>query len=398
MFLEIIISCTIGITLGTITGLTPGIHINLVSIILLKFIAVLLLYFNPLSLAVIIVSMGITHSFLDSIPAIYLGAPDSDTVLNVLPGHKLLLQGKGYEAVKLTLIGSLMSLITVTLFIPILLQLTPIIFEYIEPYIGYILLTSSILMILREEKKLLAFHQFLITGILGIIVLSLPLKQPLLPMLSGLFGTSGLLISMFDKVVIPKQIISETIQISKKNKLKAIFASSFAGTLTGIFPGLGAAQAAIIGSSITGHIGNYTFLILVGGVNTANFLFSLVTFYTLQKSRNGAVLVVSQIINTITIKELIILIATALLAGSIATLLALKIAKVFSKVITKINYQYLCISIILTITLISFLFSGPLGLVILIISTIIGTLPPKLGIGRNHSMGCLLIPVILYFL
>ncbi|MCK5636088.1 MAG: tripartite tricarboxylate transporter permease, partial [Thermoplasmatales archaeon] len=35
-----------------------------------------------------------------------LGAPEADTALSVLPAHQLLLEGKGYEAVALSAIGS----------------------------------------------------------------------------------------------------------------------------------------------------------------------------------------------------------------------------------------------------------------------------------------------------
>jgi putative membrane protein len=37
-----------------------------------------------------------------------LGAPDESKALNVLPGHRMLMEGKGFEAVKLNVIGSLL--------------------------------------------------------------------------------------------------------------------------------------------------------------------------------------------------------------------------------------------------------------------------------------------------
>ena len=41
--------------------------------------------------------------------------------------------------------------------------------------------------------------------------------------------------------------------------------------------------------------------------------------------------------------------------------------------------------------------SGFLGLLILIIGSFLGMVPVLLNVGRNHLMGCLLIPVILFF-
>src|SRR3989344_5244679 len=99
MLIEILVFISLGILAGIVTGLTPGIHINLVSLLIISSTPALMDYTTPLMLGIMIVSMAVTHTFLDAIPSIYLGAPDPDTILNILPGHKLLLEGKGFEAV-----------------------------------------------------------------------------------------------------------------------------------------------------------------------------------------------------------------------------------------------------------------------------------------------------------
>ena len=87
--LEIIIATLLGILIGVFTGLTPGVHINLVATLVLSSSAVFLGYISPLVLAVFIVSMSVVHTFMNAIPAIYLGAPEDEAnALNVLPGHK----------------------------------------------------------------------------------------------------------------------------------------------------------------------------------------------------------------------------------------------------------------------------------------------------------------------
>ena len=82
-----ILAFFIGILAGIFTGLFPGIHVNLVSVFLISISPSLLKYTSPISLAIFIVSMSITHSFLDFIPSIFLGAPDEDSFLSILPGH-----------------------------------------------------------------------------------------------------------------------------------------------------------------------------------------------------------------------------------------------------------------------------------------------------------------------
>ena len=99
MILELILALIGGLIAGTFTGLIPGIHINLVSAWLLAIIASGFFDFvSPIVFVVFICAMTTTHTFIDFIPSIYLGAPDDESYLSVLPGHQLLMDGKGHEA------------------------------------------------------------------------------------------------------------------------------------------------------------------------------------------------------------------------------------------------------------------------------------------------------------
>ena len=91
MIIELMVAILLGVTAGTLTGLIPGVHVNLVSVLIVAFAPVLLMYVSPIIIAVLIVSLALTHTFIDSIPSIFLGAPNPETVLSVLPGHKKLL-------------------------------------------------------------------------------------------------------------------------------------------------------------------------------------------------------------------------------------------------------------------------------------------------------------------
>lgn len=84
MLIEVLLALLLGVTAGTITGLFPGIHINLVALMLFIYSSWLLGFTTPIILAVFIVAMSITHVFLDFIPSIFLGAPEEATALSVL--------------------------------------------------------------------------------------------------------------------------------------------------------------------------------------------------------------------------------------------------------------------------------------------------------------------------
>ncbi len=399
MLLEIFIAILLGCFAGIITGLTPGIHINLISLLVLSFSATLLEITTPLIISIFIISMAITHTFLDTIPAVFLGAPESETALSILPGHRLLLQGKGYHAVILTLIGSLFSIIIGIIFAPFIATIINKIYPTLSKNMGYILILSSIFLITKDSKsKFWALIIFLLAGVLGIATLNMPnLKNPLFPLLSGMFGISTLIISLSQKVKIPKQEISN-LKISKSTITKAVGASFAAGGLCSFLPGLGPAQAAILGSQLTKKLESEGFLILVGGLNTINMILSFLALYILDKARNGAIVTVSKIMETFTLENLILFFGVALVVAGIATFLTIKITRIFSKLMTKVNYKITCISIISLITILTIFLSGKIGLLILLVSTSLGMVPPLLGIGRNHLMGCLLLPVILYFI
>jgi putative membrane protein len=400
MLSHIFIAIFLGCFFGIFTGLIPGIHVNLISIFVLSTSAHLLNLTSPIIISIFIISMAITHTFLDTIPSIFLGAPEEGTALSVLPGHKMLLKGKGYEGVMLTLIGSFFSLILAILISPLIAIIIKLIYPTLQSIMGFVLILASCFLIIREKKsRIWALIIFLLAGILGLGVTNLPtLKNPLFPMLSGLFGTSTLIISLSEKSKIPKQKITFP-KIKKKEITKVMCSSLLAGGLCSFLPGLGPSQAAIIGSSFYKKITQQGFMILIGGLNTINMVLSFLALYLFNKARNGAIVAVSKIMESITLRETILFFGVALVVGGIAVFLTIKITKIFAILFSKINYKKLLLSIIFLITIMVFILSSQfLGLLILIVSTFTGILPAKLGIGRNHLMGCLLLPVILYFL
>ena len=102
----------IGILLGTLTGLIPGFHVNNVALILLALSPALLELGIPLyAVAAIIVSTGTVHTFLNYIPSALIGAPDGDTALSLLPGHRMLLTGHATRGVAWSARGSQLGML-----------------------------------------------------------------------------------------------------------------------------------------------------------------------------------------------------------------------------------------------------------------------------------------------
>lgn len=396
MFLELIIAVLIGILLGAICGLIPGVHTNTVTAIMLSLSVFLLDYFQPITLAVTIAAMGVCQESLNCIPSTFLGVPDSDTALSVLPAHEMLLKGKGEDAVLINTAGSLLSLLTaLTLVIPFV-YLAKIIYPLLKPYIGYLLLLASLVLIIKDKNKLWTIIIFIASGILGIITLNLySVKEPLLPLFSGLFGISMLFLSMSNNSKIPKQKKGK-LKI-KMSYIKEVLLSSVTGWICAFMPGLGPSQAAALTSQFA-KFNRKSFIFLIGGLSTANFVISFITLYSISKARNGAVVGISKLLTNLTINDLTTLLITCLIAGSIAALITPSISRRFSYLISRVNYKSVCIAVIAFIILLVTIMSGWMGLLILFTATALGIVTNIKGIRKSAMMGCLLIPVMMFFL
>ncbi len=410
-FIELLLFVFLGISFGILTGLTPGVHINLVSTILLSISPILLQYVHTITLASFIIAMAITHTFLDFIPSVYLGCPNEATALSVLPGHRFLLEGMGYEAVRISIIGSVLGIIFVLCMTPLFLFIVPLVFLKLKDLIVFILIIIILYMLFKSKDKNIIFWSvilFSFSGILGIITFSFSLKDPLFPLFSGMFGVSVLLTSISEEVIIPTQRTTEQVFLPKMKIIWASIVGSFSGCLLTLFPGLGPAQAGAFGSQFISESDESSYLILTGAIGSASMLFSLITLFTIDKARNGVIVAIQQL--GLGVKEmsvngvgsssanniLLILLVSAAIAACIAIFLSFYFAKIFSAMMNKINYQFLCFGIIVFITLLVFVFTGFTGILILFTSTCLGLLPQFLNIPRSTLMGCLLLSVVLY--
>ena len=284
-------------------------------------------------------------------------------------------------------------------------------------------------------KRAIAAAVFMLAGLLGIALLYLPgmasrnifiFRIPsieagtilMFPLFTGLFGLSTLLLSMKDNPKIPEQRTEKVrVKLGKLRQLKSI-ASGCIASMASWFPGISSAISTIISvflnkSSDRGmeSEGSDTetqeFIISVSAVNTSVTMFNIMALFVILKARSGAMKAVEGIISTeLTAWEplanvpmaMSALLMSALVAGIVSVPLTLFFGKFFAKRCSKVNYKLLVKSVIIFLLVMITLFSGVLGLVILAISTCVGMIPPLIGVKRVHLMGCLIVPVILFFM
>tara|TARA_Y100000310_G_C20700453_1_gene829263 strand:+ start:5880 stop:7094 length:1215 start_codon:yes stop_codon:yes gene_type:complete len=388
-----------GCGLGIVTGLVPGIHINMVSVLVIASLPVFA-DFSPLAVACMIMAMSVTHTFLDFIPSVLFGAPESGTALSVLPGHRMLLSGRALEAIKLTGLGSLVSLlITAVVFIPVVAFL-PAAYAFVKPNILYLLIFVCCISIGTEKKLLTAGFVFLLAGLFGFFLLNSSLFDSgiIFPALSGMFGISTMLLSLRGECVIPIQIKAKA-TLKAGAVLKNSFLGSIAGMMVGMLPGLGGAQATYLVQQVSRKGGVKEFLVAASGVNTANIIFTLVVLYALGKMRSGIVIAIDKIVTNFGFVDLVIFLGVILGAGGIAMLLHIGIGGFLTKKVCGGGnfYNKITVGIILLIVVSVIWLTGLTGLLVLVLSTIIGLIAPLAGVRRANCMAFFLVPVMLYY-
>ncbi len=343
--------------------------------------------------------MTIAHIFLDFIPSCFLGSPGPSNVLAVMPAHRLLLKGRGYEAIKLSVLGCTIGLLLVIILAVPIYYITRLAYPMINEYIAYILIAASLIMIIKEkDSRLSAFFVFSLSGILGVTVLTMPnLNQPLMPLLSGLFGSSMLILSINQSTVMPKQDLISA-KIRKKEAAKAVLSGMAASVLTAFLPGISSSESAFLATSFFKKIKLKTYLILLGSISSIVAILSFIAAFSIGRLRSGSIAAIQAIAQNLTPAHLILIILISILSSIPSIILTLFIAKRFSAIITKLSYRKICISILALITAIVIIISGPLGLLVFAISTALGILPSLLHIRHSHLMGCLVMPIIAFLL
>ena len=381
-----------GILAGIITGLTPGIHVNLVAAVLVALAPALALRLPLLAVCVFIVAMSVAHTFLDTLPSIFLGAPEDDKAMGVLPGHRYLLRGNGLVAVKLCVIGGITgSVLATALLIPAAWAIKGI-YTVARPVLAWVLIAFGVFSIWKDEKPAWSAAILALSGAFGLVVLRLPLKDPLLPMLSGLFGVATLLYSINESQTIPPQNDDQRTPIDTGKTAWGSALGIVGGVVTSAFPGISGALASALVSR-TRKLGDRGFLILLGSLGSAGFILSLAGWIGIEKARNGTTAAIVSL-SAITPFTTMVLLGAGLVATGIGALLTISLGRSAARWLPRLPYRTTCWCVIALVTAIVGIRTGWLGLCVLAVATAVGLLPAALKTARAQAMGCLLLPTI----
>ena len=385
------LALVLGLAAGIISGIFPGIHSNTIA----QFFDSILT--DPTILGIAIMAATSVHVVLSFLPSIFLCVPESSTVLSVLPGQRMLKEGKGLQAVNISAFSALAAMLISLALLPLFFFIIPSVYSTIRPVIAPILTIICIFLLLQEKKikKIsIALLIFALAGVFGLILLSKPiLHEPLFASFIGLFALSNLVTTMKD-TEIPKQDPAKSISVFQF--LPIIMVGVLLGSVADIFPALGSsAQMATFGSIFTGaDPGN--FLSLTMSIGVSHMFSSVTALYTIGKARTGSVAIIQENQGIPDFNTLIVYFIVSAISIAISVIALLFLSKYFIKFVNSVNLKILNTIIILYLVAAVLLLDGFMGLFVGVVATAIGMLPILLGVRRTHTMGFLLIPALIY--
>ena len=386
-----------GVALGALSGLTPGLHVNNLALLLASVAAAV--PGPPRLVGAAMLAAGVVHSFLDAVPALALGVPDAAMAATALPGHRLVIAGRGREAVRLSALGSGLAVaFAVPLAVPVTRAMAAA-YPFVRAHLP-VVLGSVVAFLLLTEGTVRAIGggavTFLASGALGHATLDLAPAAPLdaggmlTPLFAGLFGAPVLLESLSGAGV-PEQDDS-TVALPRRAVAGTAFAGSFAGAIVGYLPGVSAAVAAVVSLSVVpGSTDARGFVVATSGVNTSNTVFALFALAALGTPRTGVMVALRDVDAPVALP---LLLATTAVAGLAGFLLVLSVGDRYLLAVGTVDNRRLSAAVLGLLVALSWLFAGAIGVAVFGVATVVGLVPSAFGARRVHSMGVLLGPLI----
>ncbi len=434
--LAVVFASSLGSLLGSATGLVPGLHTNNVAAVLLALAAGAGDASLPVSCAVM--SCAVAHTLAAAVPGIFLAAPKGESVLAMLPGHRLLKAGMGAEALRLHVGGCLGALaISMAILVPLRCLLAPPVGLHaaLLPWLGPSLLLGCALMVLmegvRERPSSSGLRGWRATAVAaGLLLTSAALGELAVfddsallagagigPLFVGLFGLPTLLHAMLDPPAKGTEpVVAATADVVGDDDgghprglahWRVVVRGSLVGALVGWFPGTSSGQAtmlAVVRSGTKGEgglEGARRYVLGVAAVGTANVVFNLAALATFLRVRSGAAAAVGGLmawteapwVGTLPPVDVSALLLAMAIGVSIATPIVLMGGRLAGAAAPLLSDGRVLLLVAAALAALCVLPGGARAALVLVAATSLGMLPPMLGVMRVHLMGAMTVPV-----
>lgn len=411
-----------GTLLASTLALVPALHVYNVAGI---FVLLALRAQNVMSgdaLAMLLLGMIVGYAMLNTVAAIFLGAPDDSTVFMVLPGQKYLLMSRGYEAVVLSGIGALGGAFVLIGLTPFASTLFGALRTILLPHLHWILAAIVVFMLMGEfpqggdrGKTGLArlwdawkglgvgILTFVLSGVLGIVLMfksPVPPEnsfQNLMPAFVGLFAVPWVIENMLSGTKIPKQHISDTFDAPPGLIARGVFSGALGGLFAAFFPVVTGGIGGLLAGNATAQRDDRVFIISQG---VSKFLYYVGAFWlfflpTARITKGGMAGMLATIYTPQGPGLYYTAIAMIALCAALSFLLLMGYARIAVWLVEKFDYRYISGATLLVLVALVYTMTGTGGIAIMLAAAPIGWLPVLWGSRRMNCLGILLLPITL---
>ena len=386
-----------GIALGTTSGLVPGLHANNMALVLAGVAPSV--PGPPLYVGMAMLSAGVVHTFLDIVPALALGVPDAAVAVSALPGHRLVLEGRGHEALRLSALGSGAAVaLAAPLAVPVTKAMTAV-WPILRSNLTVVLLGVVVVLVLTERGLLakgIAVVSLSTSALLGIGTLDLSPEAPLsaggmlAPLFAGLFGAPVLLDALDGGGVPPQD--DAGLALSRGSVAGLAGLGTIAGAIVGYVPAVSSAIASTLSLlAVPGRHGARGFVVTTSGVNTANAVFALFALVALGTPRTGVLVAVESAGVPLSLPHLLGAVGVAAAVGFVAVPL---LGDRYLVAVGRMDPRRLSGAVLVGLGVLSWLFAGGIGVAAYVAAAVVGLVPARFGARRANLMGVLIGPIV----
>lgn len=435
----------LGSIIGGFSGLVPGFHPNTLAAAFSSFpqlaatftaIGCALQFSDgsgPILLGCFLIGILAAHSLSEVIPTAMLGVVDDETLISQLPSQMLYNLGRADLVIESTIIGGLGAvLLFAVLLLPTrcLMGQPVALYAAVKPFMGLILISICCLVLVSSRNRGTFGRSMIVfstAGLLGIAVLTSQLPTQLSAHIVGdgwkVDGSSFLLAAFSGMFALPSLVFSNDLARTKPRprrsgdmiripRIGPVLRSMVPSVLVGWMPGITNAYATSLSlgrrhddsSSIKSAC---TYLITYSATNVGGNLQSILAMSTIFRSRNGTLEAINNHVSSGSVGWFQMLdppiaMLTFLWAACIGTVFGAWLCSSLGRRILLGSragrvpmLRPAIISFIMAMVIFA---SGPVGLIVLFSSFLLGSWTLAIGAPRIHLMGFLLVPVIVYFM
>ncbi len=373
-------------------------------------------------LALFMLGLVVGYAVLNTIPSVFLGAPDDSTLFIVLPAQKYLMQQRGFEASVLTGVGGLGGLVVLLLLAPLAPKVFSLVRAVVGPHLHWILGAVILYMLMSEWPKgsdrgrtgwakfLDAWRSlgaglltFLLSGVLGFVLFYgnlVPTEvafQNLLPAFVGLFAIPWVLQNIVSQARVPAQHVSRSVDLSPGLVARGVGAGALGGLFAAFFPVVTGGIGGFLAGHATAQRDDRLFIVSQGASKLVYYVGAFLLFFVpgLHLARGGMAWMLSVLYAAHTPETYWLAVGAMLLCGALAFLLLLGLSRGAIWLVGRFDYRWISAATLALLVGVVLGLTGRGGLLIAAAATAIGLIPVLWGSRRMNCMGVLLLPLTL---